>query len=149
MIALNIFRSLCMISLPFFPSIWFIYIAVFIISMGGAVFETSSMAYITKLIPFNKRKRFNALRSLIESGGFLTGPAIAGVLFLIGSPSFAIDINAFALVISGLIIFFLPNFKVHSVTSIPEKITLTLLKNDWKIVKDFSGKSFSSNTPIA
>src|SRR6478736_6457548 len=63
---------------PFFSSILIIYVLVFIISMASSMFRPASMVYITKLIPTEKRKRFNSLRSLIDSGGFLLGPAAAG-----------------------------------------------------------------------
>ncbi len=56
-----------------------------------------------------KRKRFNSLRSLIDSGGFLLGPAAAGALFMIGTPAFAIYANAAALVLSGMVTLLMPN----------------------------------------
>lgn len=76
MVYLDISRAMVIALLPSFSSLWAIYSLVFIINMGSAMFEPTSMTYITKLIPVDKRKRFNSLRSLIDSGGFLIGPAI-------------------------------------------------------------------------
>jgi DHA3 family macrolide efflux protein-like MFS transporter len=64
---------------------------------------------MTKLIPEENRQRFNALRSFINSCGSLLGPAIAGMLFWMGTPYTAIYVNAVALFFSALIIRLLPN----------------------------------------
>lgn len=99
------------------------------------------MTYITKLIPRDQRKRFNSLRSLIDSGAFVIGPAIAGMLFMIGTPNFAIYINAIALFLSALITLFMPNIeKDNFIDTKEEKISLTVLKLDWQLVVDFSRK---------
>ena len=59
------------------------------------------MAYITTLIPKGNRQRFNALRGLVGSGAFLIGPGVAGILFMMGTPDFALYMNALALLLSG------------------------------------------------
>lgn len=81
MVALDLFRAVFIALPPLTSSIWVIYSVVFVINMAGAMFGTTSRSYITKLIPIEQRKRFNSLRSLIDSGAFLIGPAIAGILF--------------------------------------------------------------------
>jgi MFS family permease len=105
------------------------------------MYEPTSMTYITKLIPPDQRKRFNSLRSLIDSGAFVTGPAIAGMMFMIGTPNFVIYINAIALFLSALITLFMPNIEKNDfIKTKDEKINLKVLKNDWKLVVDFSRK---------
>ena len=97
------------------------------------------MTYITKLIPPKDRKRFNSLRSLIDSGGFLIGPAIAGLLFIIGTPIFAIYMNAIALLLSGLVTMMMPNLEKHiRVNSADEKLSFEVVKKDWTVVLNFS-----------
>jgi MFS family permease len=108
--------------------------------MAGSMFGPTSMSYITQLIPPEQRPRFNSLNSLISSGAFLIGPAIAGVLFLIGSPVMAIYINALALFISGVITLLMPNLEKHRTNKNPEpesRISLVLLKKDWNMVIQF------------
>ncbi|MBD1380434.1 MFS transporter [Metabacillus arenae] len=139
---LDIFRAVCIFLLPFLPSIWFIYIFVFLINMAGAIFATTSMTYMTKLIPKNDRQRFNALRSIIDSGGFLIGPSIAGLLFLKGTPFLAIQLNAVALFISGFIIMLLPNVEKKEKAVTGPKISWSLIKKDWLEVTNFSKTSF-------
>lgn len=139
MITLDIFRAVLIALLPFFASIWLMYLVVFFISMAGSMFEPTSMTYITKLIPVKQRKRFNSFRSLIESGAFLTGPAMAGLLFLIGTPTFAIYMNAIAFFISGIVTLFMPNLEKQTfANTTDEKLSLELLKKDWRIVSNFS-----------
>lgn len=84
MIALDFIRAVCIAVIPLLLSIWpvySIYFIVFFINMANSMFRPASMAYITKLIPPDHRKRFNSLRALLDSGGFLLGPSIAGMLF--------------------------------------------------------------------
>ncbi|MBA4494532.1 MFS transporter [Paenactinomyces guangxiensis] len=139
MITLDLFRAIFISLLPFFSSIWSMYLAVFLINMASSMFVPTSITYITKLTPPEQRKRFNSLRSLIESGGFLIGPAVAGMLFLIGTPIFAIYINAIALFLSGFVTLFMPNLEKQTFAdTTDQKISLELLKSDWKIVLNFS-----------
>ena len=103
------------------------------------MYGPTSMTYITKLIPRDQRKRFNSFRSLIDSGAFVIGPAIAGMIFMIGTPNLAIYINAIALFLSALIKLFMPDIeKDDFIKTKDEKITMMMLKVDWKLVIDFS-----------
>jgi len=142
MVALDIIRAVFIVSLPFFHSIWSMYLVVFFINVASSIFVPTSMTYITKLTPPEQRKQFNSLRSLVESGGFLVGPAVAGMLFLIGTPQFAIYTNALALFLSGIITLWLPNIEKQTFTEIfDQKLTLHMLKDDWKTVIQFSRRS--------
>ncbi|MDT8861296.1 MFS transporter [Alkalihalobacillus sp. MEB130] len=144
MIFLDIIRAFCICLLPWLLeiSIWFMYSMVFLINMATSMFSPTSMIYVTKLIPPEKRKRFNSLRSLIDSGAFLLGPALAGVLFIIGTPTLAIIINAIALLLSGLITFLMPNLEKHTRDrNKDEKLSLALIKNDLQIVLNFSKRN--------
>ncbi|WEA42088.1 MFS transporter [Priestia aryabhattai] len=137
MMFLDWMRAGIIACLPFFSSILIIYVMVFIISMASSMFRPASMVYITKLIPTEKRKRFNSLRSLIDSGGFLLGPAAAGALFMIGTPAFAIYANAAALVLSGVVTLFMPNLDTK--TEVKEnKLSVNTIREDWKAVFRFS-----------
>jgi MFS family permease len=144
MIFLDIFRALCLFVVPWLldASLLLLYIMVFLINMATSMFSPTSMVYITKLIPSEQRKRFNSLRSLIDSGAFLLGPALAGVLFIIGTPELAIIINAIALFLSGLITLLMPNLEKQSqALNKSEKLSLQLLKKDFQVVMNFSRKS--------
>ncbi|WP_245976843.1 MFS transporter [Oceanobacillus arenosus] len=141
MIYLDIFRAMLILLLPAMTNIALIYFIVFILSMASSIFEPASITYITKLIPKESRKRFNSLHSLVTSGAFLTGPAVAGLLFLIGTPVLAMFINAIALFFSGVITMLLPNLEKQKVISPSgSNTTFGLLKNDWSMVISFSCK---------
>lgn len=72
----------------------------------------------------------------------MIGPAIAGLLFLIGTPVVAIYINALALVLSGLITLFMPDLeKGESLSEIDRYLSWTIVKRDWGIVLNFSRQS--------
>ncbi|MFE8701625.1 MFS transporter [Cytobacillus sp. FJAT-54145] len=139
MVYLDIFRALLIFVLPYLNSLPFMFVLVFIINMGNSIFKPTSMTYIAKLIPTEQRKSYNALYSLINSGAFLIGPAIAGILFIVSTPVVAIQLNAIALFISGLITLLMPNIEKHTIVkSSDSKLSVELLKKDWKTVYHFS-----------
>ncbi|MHA4151860.1 MFS transporter [Bacillus cereus] len=141
MIHLDIYRALFIAILPLLPSLWIVYVFVFFISMASAVYEPTAMTYMTKLIPVEQRQRFNSLRSLIGSGAFLIGPAIAGVLLIASTPEFAIYINAIAFLLSGFITLLLPNLdKKKDSDTTSNTLSLTVLIKDWNTVINFSRK---------
>lgn len=141
LVALDVFRAVLIGALPVFTSLPAIYLIVFLIGMGSSIFQPASTTYITMLLDPSQRKRFNSFRSLMDSGAFLVGPAVAGLLFLAGTPSFALYINAAALLISALLTLLLPNLeKVHPVS---EPFAIQLLLVDWQIVKEFSRQNLS------
>ncbi|MEK4229453.1 MFS transporter [Solibacillus sp. FSL H8-0538] len=139
MVYLDIFRAMLIALLPFVSSVILIYIVVFIINMASSIFGPTSMTYISKLIPPEQRKQFNSIYSLVTSGSFFIGPAIAGLLFLIGTPILAIYINAMALFISGIITLVMPDIEKESISfSKNNKLTLKLIKRDWSVVIEYS-----------
>lgn len=141
MIHLDIYRALFIAILPLLPSLWIVYVFVFFISMASAIYEPTAMTYMTKLIPVEQRQRFNSLRSLIGSGAFLIGPAIAGVLLIASTPEYAIYINAIAFLLSGFITLLLPNLdKKEASDTTSNTLSLTVLKKDWNTVINFSRK---------
>ncbi|GIO22149.1 MFS transporter [Oceanobacillus sp. J11TS1] len=130
MIGLDLFRAGLIFILPFLDSLLLIYLFVFGINVANAMFEPASVVYMTKLVPKGNRQRFNALRNFINSCGFILGPSIAGALFMIGSPSFAIFTNSIALSISAMIIFFLPNLQEQA--EVRDRINIQSIIQDWK-----------------
>lgn len=137
----DIIRAILVAIIPFLPSIWIIYICLFLLSVSKAFFEPASMAYMTSLIPQKRRKQFNSFRSLISSGAFLIGPAVAGVLLLITSASVAIWINAISFIVSALMLFLLPDAEKKEKKDQPQSLNFIILKNDWHAVILFSRKN--------
>ncbi|MES1035353.1 MFS transporter [Bacillus pumilus] len=139
MITLDISRAILIACIPFALFSGYLltlYVIVFLIQMAQAMFHPASMVYMTGLIPADNRKRFNAIRSLLQSGGFLLGPAVAGLLFLIGTPVFSIYINAICLLVSALLTMCLPNLLKQDANQ--KGFTLSMLKEDAKLVLRFS-----------
>ncbi|WP_082386244.1 MFS transporter [Rossellomorea vietnamensis] len=140
MAALDFFRAILIAVLPFISAEWWMYAVVLLINMGSAIFYPASMAYITTLIPRGNRQRFNALRGLIGSGAFLIGPGVAGLMFMLGTPTFALYINAFALLLSGMITLFLPKLADGDPVHI-NGINWEMVKGDWRVVWGFSKRA--------
>lgn len=143
MIFLNLVQSILIVILPCFSNLLWMYVLVFLITVASSMYQPTSMTYITKLIPVQQRKRFNALRSLLDSGAFLTGPAIAGFLFTVGTPYMAIYLNAIALFLSACITFKMPNIEaLEKFINRTEKASLfRVLLLDWQMVIRFSLKN--------
>ncbi|MGN7296654.1 MFS transporter [Ferdinandcohnia sp. SAFN-114] len=136
MIITDIVRAVAVAIIPLLPSIWMIYALLFVISVAKSFFNPTSTTYMTALIPKEQRKTFNSIRSLVSSGAFITGPAIAGVLLIVGSLEIAIYSNAISFVISAILIAFLPNIDRNQ-NDITEKFQMKNLLEDWKVVIRF------------
>ncbi|MGE6629161.1 MFS transporter [Bacillus sp. NPDC077027] len=142
MAGLDVCRAVLIAGLPFAlfsGQMLIVYPMVFVIHMAHAMFHPASMVYITGLIPINKRKRFNAIRALLNSGGFLLGPAVAGLLFLIGTPVFSIYVNAVCLFVSSLLTMCLPILpRATGGDDRQKRFSLSVLKEDAQLVLRFS-----------
>ncbi|MGF9976746.1 MFS transporter [Viridibacillus arvi] len=136
MIFMDIFRGGCVLLLAFSSSLLVIYVVSFFIYMANAVFTPTSMVYMTKMVPETNRQRFNALKNFVQSCGFLLGPSIAGILFMIGTPEMAIKINAFALFSSATLLFFLPTMLRER--EVIEKVSFHVIKKDWARIYHFT-----------
>ncbi|WP_431804518.1 MFS transporter [Halobacillus andaensis] len=120
-------------------TLWMIYVLVFFINVASSLYDPTSVSYITRLIPIDQRQRFNSLRSLLDSGAFLLGPAITGVLFLIGTPIYAILINALSFYFSAIVTLLMPNVEKSTLNNSPtQNLSLSIIKEDLTAVLNFS-----------
>ena len=140
MIWTDLARAMGVALIPFLGSIGFIYAVLFLISMAKALFMPASATYIAKLVPIESRKRFNSINSLVTSGAFIVGPAIAGGLFLIGTIETAIFLNAASFVFSAVIIWVLPDMDKDLKSSSVQTSAYETLRDDWKQVIMFAGR---------
>lgn len=140
MIWTDLARAMGVALIPFLGSIVFIYAVLFLISMAKALFMPASATYIAKLVPIESRKRFNSINSLVTSGAFIVGPAIAGGLFLIGTIETAIYLNAASFVFSAVIIWVLPDMDKDLKSPSVQTSAYETLRDDWKQVIMFAGR---------
>ena len=138
LVALNVGRAIFILVLSVTTNIAFIYGISFILQVLNTFFTTASFVYMTKLIERSEQQRFNAWKNFVQSSGFILGPSIAGLLFLLGSPQLAIVVNGIALLLSALIIWRLPNIEKEAPAY--EKVTIQLIRQDWKSVSNHSKK---------
>ena len=140
MVSLDVIRAVLIFFIPFTDSILFIYILVFFIQIAGAIFEPASFTYMTLLLPEHIRNRFNAILSFVHSGAFVTGPLIAGVLFMIGSLKEALFVNVVIFLVCAALALLLPR-KMSLATIEISRITWLNIRDDWSLVVHFSKKS--------
>lgn len=140
MIILDLIRAIFILTIPFMDSIFLIYSVVMIIQMAGAIFKPASLKYMTLLLPEHARKRFNALLSFVHSGAFVMGPALAGLLFMLGSLDMALFVNVGTFVISAGLTLLLPTQLTKSATG-KTSLTLQYIQKDWNVVWAFSMKA--------
>lgn len=138
MITLDLCRAILIALIPFCESISMIYLFAFLVCIANAIFSTTSIVYLTKLVPTENRQKFNAIKNLIDSCGTLFGPALTGLLFIITTAQNAIFFNAIALVFSAILISLLPNVSINNHPH--EKFSMQMIKMDFKAVWRFSKK---------
>nr|WP_214745115.1 MFS transporter [Exiguobacterium sp. s189] len=139
MMLLDGLRAFLVFSLGWIDSLWLIYGIVFLLNVMSSLFESSSLVYMTQLVPASNRQKFNAMKNFVQSSGFILGPTIAGLLFLVGSSTTAIFVNAFALVVSVGMLSSLPS---HHRTNVSiEPFSVRLIIEDWKVVIRFASNA--------
>ena len=145
MVWADVLRGSLIIILPFMDSIFFIYTILFMVNIAGSFFGPSSTFYITKYVEEKERKRFNALLGTFNSGSFLLGPALAGVIILFFNSSIAIWMNSVTFFVCAFIISRLPHIEEH--TKIKRNpLTFGIVRTDFLEVWNFfkSDRSFTS-----
>ncbi|WP_051255109.1 MFS transporter [Pontibacillus marinus] len=140
MIIVDIVRGILVFCIPFVGFLWGIYGLIFLINIVGAFFGPSSAVYITKLIPPERRQRFNSMMSMTNSGAFLLGPAISGILIMYVGTELCIIINAFSFIVCAFFIFLLPDVDEET-GEVREPIKWKTLLKDLKAVVDFSKRA--------
>ncbi|MGE6490032.1 MFS transporter [Paenisporosarcina sp. NPDC076898] len=141
MIVLDVVRASLILFIPFLDSIWTIYAVVMIIQMAGAMFGPASFTYMTMLLPEVERKQFNAKLSFVHSGAFILGPAIAGILFMLGSLEMALFVNTGTFLLSAGLIYLLPRQNRRD-SSESTNFTWGTIVKDWHLVWNFSKMAF-------
>lgn len=142
MIFLDVIRAILVGSLLFVDSLWVIYLLVLFIQMAGAMFETSSFTYMTLLLPEEDRNKFNAVLTFVHSGAFVTGPFLAGILFMLAPLEFSLVVNVLIFIGCGIWTTFLPNI-LNTVPEAKKHLHLNEVREDWFIVWNFSKKYLS------
>ncbi|CAM4022586.1 MFS transporter [Mesobacillus thioparans] len=138
MIWIDIIRGIFIAIIPFFTSLVPIYLIMFLTNIAGAFFGPTSETYIAKLVPREKRKRFNSIFSFATSGAMLVGPSVSGLLIMYGSINTSIYINAVTFFFCAAAIYFLPNVDGEIKNeNYRDSITLKMITADWKAVVDF------------
>lgn len=137
MMITDVIRGILIAFIPFMSSVWGIYIIMFMINVAGSFFGPTSMTYVTKLIPADERKRFNAWSSFTTSGAVLLGPALSGLLIAYTDIRVSIIINAVSFFVCAFVIYFLPDVDEGERTGGRNIITMKTLLQDWASVIDF------------
>ncbi|EPD49655.1 hypothetical protein HMPREF1210_03102 [Paenisporosarcina sp. HGH0030] len=141
MIVLDVVRASLILFIPFLDSIWGIYAVVMIIQMAGAMFGPASFTYMTLLLPEDERKQFNAMLSFVHSGAFILGPALAGILFMLGSLEMALFVNTGTFLLSAGLIYLLPRQNRIDLSD-STNFTWGTIVQDWHLVWKFSKMAF-------
>lgn len=138
MIQIDILRGILVACIPFLSSIWWIYTFLFLLGILSSAFTPASNTYITKFVPIEQRKQFNAYYSFTTSGAFLLGPSIAGFLIAFTNVDVCIFINAISFILSAMILYFLPKVDQEINDEIKESSSYwKIVIEDWKTVFRF------------
>ncbi|MFP7334459.1 MFS transporter [Shouchella clausii] len=122
--------------LPLAPNIVIIYLILVCLSVAQSFFTPASMTYTTMLVPVEKRKRFNAIRSFCSSSAFIVGPAIGGAMILATSISWTLWANALFFVVAAIFLALLPKGEKINQATVP-KLTVAQVAKDFTAVAAF------------
>ncbi|MGJ9459788.1 MFS transporter [Oceanobacillus sp. CF4.6] len=136
MIVTYIIRAVFICFIPFAPNMAVIYGILVVLSVAKAFFNPSSMTYIAILVPKEKRKRFNSIRSFASSGAFIIGPAIGGSLILLTSVETTLWLTTIFFLVSAVLLFFLPEKENINKETIPT-LTFSQVIRDFTVVQRF------------
>ncbi|HEY4602313.1 MAG TPA: MFS transporter [Cerasibacillus sp.] len=136
MMVTYVIRAVFICMIPLAPNMAIIYGILVVLSVANAFFTPSSMTYATIIVPKEKRKRFNSIRSFATSGAFIVGPAIGGSLILLTSVETTLWINALFFVISAGCLLFLPEKEKIDKDTIPS-LTIKQVIRDFTVVQGF------------
>ncbi len=136
MMSTYVIRALFISIIPFAPNMVVVYGILIVLSVANSFFHPSSMTYLTIVVPIDKRKRFNSIRSFTSSGAFIIGPAIGGALLFLTSYEITLWINAVLFIVSALLLLLLPEKEHIDKNKIPD-LTISQIASDFTIVKDF------------
>lgn len=138
MIWSDVIRGGIVCLMPLLTSIWLIYSLIFLANIASSFFGPSSTYAITKLVPENERQRFNAIYSTLNSGSFMIGPALAGIIITASNTSVAMWVNGLTFFACVIAIASLPALEDDDSTLAP-RVTVQLIRADftevWKFVK--------------
>src|SRR5699024_2299993 len=99
------------------------------------------------LIPKEKRKRFNAIRSFSSSGAIIVGPAIGGFLVLLTSVETTLLLNPIFFLIPSILLLFLPEKETIDKKTIPP-LSVSQVIHDFTIVWVFLLTIFSKSLSL-
>ncbi|MUV37984.1 Bile acid transporter [Lentibacillus sp. JNUCC-1] len=139
MMVTYIIRAAFIAMIPLATNMVVLYGILVILSMANAFFTPSSMTYVTILIPREKRKRFNSMRSFASSGAFIIGPSVGGSMILLTSIETTLWLNALFFIIPAILLVFLPEKENIDKAAIP-RLTVSQVIHDFTVVRAFMSK---------
>lgn len=139
MVFSDIARGVLVSTMPFLPSIWGIYSAIFLTNIASSFFGPSSTYIITKLVKDEDKLRFNALNSTLSYGSFMIGPALAGGIIAISNTGVAMWVNALTFFVCAWAIASLPNIE-NEVTKSRSHLSFSVIRDDFSQVWSYIRK---------
>ncbi|UOE58408.1 MFS transporter [Priestia filamentosa] len=136
MIVLQLIQAGLMVLLPLLDTLLMLYVFVFFINIASAMYHPTVLSYTTKLVAIEHRKTFNSYKSLLDSGAFITGPALAGLFMMKEEGDLAIYLNGAALLLAALLTLLLPDLEEEREKQ--DSLSFAMLKKDVVLVGRFS-----------
>lgn len=136
MIVTYIIRAVSICLIPFAPNMAVVYGVLVVLSVAKAFFNPASVTYVAILVPREKRKRFNSIRSFASSGAFIIGPAIGGSLILLTSVDTTLWLTTLFFIVPAILLFYLPEKENIDKETIP-RLTFSQVIRDFTVVQRF------------
>lgn len=112
-------------------NLWLVYVLIALTNVATSFFSPSSTYLIKVHVVEERKQRFNALYATLNAGAFMVGPALAGALLIVFSPSIVIWINGFTFFLCAALLSLLSKDPFQMISS--EKVTWQTLKADYAL----------------
>ncbi|WP_169794758.1 MFS transporter [Alicyclobacillus kakegawensis] len=114
LLGVECFRALATALIPLANHLSVLYLLLWLINGGRCFFDNAYLAYIMERIPSERRKRFNAISGMLQSGALVLGPAVGAGFLLLGAAKPAIWLDSLSFLVSAVSFLLLPRSTVSA-----------------------------------
>lgn len=133
----DIIRGVLICVMPFAQDVFIMYALVALTSIAGAFFSPSSTYLVAVHVHEEHRLRFNSLHATLNSGAFIIGPALAGVIIAMYHVDAAMWLNGITFFICAALLSRLPH-DAQEKENCSARLTVQTIKADWRLTIAYS-----------
>lgn len=119
-----LFYALALIIFTLFSNLFFIFLAMYFLTLGEIILSTNVPTYMANRTPESHRGRLSGIIPLISGLGYIIGPTLTGALLKYSSYNFVWFLTFILVIVSTMFIPLLSRYELKSINKIQSKRTL-------------------------